>query len=159
MINLPPTVKLLTFEDPGKIKRLWENLKPYAQRYGDSTFQNPEIFTKRLMAKDAIIGEIDGGLILLEHIIPNLKAEIHLAFWDHKLSPHRDTLMDCLIWAFFTYNLERLETFIESHAKAVRRFIEKKMGFKHEGTMYNRVRRNNELINVEIFAILKNEVL
>jgi len=157
--KLPDEVELLTLADDEKLLGYWARLRPYAQRYGDSTFQSPEVFCRRLTATDSVVGETPYGLIFLEHIRPWQRAEVHVAFWDHKLSAHADLLRECLIWAFLTYELERIETYIDSYARAVRRFIEGRMGFTHEGRLRRRYNLNGRMVDVDVFSILRDEIL
>ena len=157
LIDLPKGVKLGTF-DSVKLNHLWETVRRFPSTFADGT-KNPESFAKRILAPDSIVLEFDGGIVLVEAIREGLSAEFHATFWDHKLSARKDLLKQCILWLFFTFNLERLETYVASYACAVRRFVSDKLGFVHEGTMRRAFRNHGELHNLEIYSILRMEAL
>jgi RimJ/RimL family protein N-acetyltransferase len=102
--------------------------------------------------------ETDGGLLFLTNIKENLHAEVHVAFWDCKLSGKESILKDCLRWAFFQYNLNRIEAFIPEYSRSLHRFMEKKLGFVYEGRMRKRMLYKGQFTDVKIYSILREEV-
>ena len=103
--------------------------------------------------------EMEGGIILLTHIMPGIRCEVHVVFWDHKLSARKEVLDELLMWTFLTFDLFRIETFVASYARALMRFIEKKMGFVYEGTMRHRVLHKGMPTDLKVYSILREEVL
>jgi len=156
-VDLPPGVALGSYTAE-KIKNLWDILRKYPSTFADGT-KNVENFVERILAGDSIVLELDGGIILVENIREGHSAEFHATFWDHKLSARTGTLKQCIYWLFLVFQLERLETFVADYARAVRRFLTGKLGFQHEGTLRNAFRNNGELHNLDVYSIIKSEVL
>lgn len=157
-MKVPDGVRLMTLTTE-KALSVWNKLQEYTSRFGEDDFRNLNMFLERFYAKDSQIFELPFGIVFLEHILPGHRAEVHVSFWDHKLSEHTELLRDCLLWAFLTFDLHRIETFVDAKAKAVRRFLEKRMGFTHEGVMRERLKLHGEYIDVHVFGILREEVL
>lgn len=157
MSELPEGYRIASFNRQ-KLLNLWEMVSKYPTTFADGS-KNPEDFIRRLLAKNTIVIETEGGLILIEDIEVGVAAEFHATFWDHKLSPRKEELKDILLWVFLTFNLERLETTVASYARAVKRFLKEKLGFVYEGTLRNAFKNQDEFYNLEIYSILRNEVL
>lgn len=156
-MDLPQRVKFATLTSEG-IHNLWEVLRQFPTTFADGT-KDPENFANRLLASDSMVFIIDnGGIVLIEGIIPGFKAEFHATFWDRKLSSRKDVLKDLVIWLFIVLQLERLETTVVSYAKAVRRFLTDRLGFTHEGTLRRAFRNNGLLHDLHIYSILREEV-
>lgn len=157
MTDLPQGYRISSFNRQ-KLLNLWEMVSEFPTIFADGN-KNPESFIRRLLAKDTIVIETEGGIILLEKIEIGMSAEFHATFWDHKLSPRKEELKQILLWGFLTFNLERVETTVASYARAVKRFLKDRLGFVYEGTLRNAFRNQNELHNLEIYSILRDEVL
>lgn len=156
-MDLPAGVKLAAFSKE-KLYDLYFKLKPFEGIFTDEDVKNPEVFLENFLARDSVTLELEGGFILLKHIQTGLKAEFHAVFWDKHLSSRKDCLRQCVLWAFVTFRLERLETYVAEYACAVRRFLEERLGFRHEGCMRNAVLSRGHLINVHIYSILRGEL-
>lgn len=156
--NLPEGIRFASFTRQ-KLWDLWEEMHPHLKLFGDDWIRDPEVFMKFILAPDTIVLESDFGLIFLARVREGLRAEVHLYFWDHKLSAHSEFFKEALLWGFLTYNLERVETFVPQDSRAVTRFLRERMGFKFEGLMRNRTQLGGRYINVEIYSILRDEVL
>ena len=144
---------------PNELDRIWEKIEPYDSIFVDDRMAMKDIYLEQFLRKDTIVLETLGGIIIFTHIDPGLKATFHPVFWDHKLSARLEELKDVLTWAFLTFDLQRMDTQIAPYAKAAMRFIEKKMGFKYEGTLRNYVWKNGEPMDMKVYSILKEEVL
>jgi hypothetical protein len=155
--DLPEGLKLATFNRE-KLVNLWEIVRQFPSTFADGS-KNPEIFINRLLAEDSIVFETSGGIILIEKLKPKVSAEFHATFWDHKLSPRTKMLKDLIIWLFMVFELERLETYVASYARAVRRFLVDKLHFVFEGRLRNAFKNQGNLHDLEIYSILKSEVL
>ena len=157
MIELPKGVRLGVFSSQ-KLFDLWQKMRKFDSLFVEDDSRNPEVFVQKFLDPRSVILEIDEGFMLMKKIVPGLSGEIHFTFFDRKLSPRANLMKECLVWAFLTYNLERVETTVADYARAVRHFAEK-MGFKEEGILRNKARHNGRLIDVYIYSILKKEVL
>jgi RimJ/RimL family protein N-acetyltransferase len=156
-MDLPMGVKLAAFSRE-KLFDLWEKLKPFESLFTDEDMKNPEVFLENFLARDSITLELEGGLVLIKHIVPGHKAEFHATFWDKHLSSRQVCLRECLFWAFVTFRLERLETYVADYARAVRRFLQERLGFRHEGCMRAAALAKGRLIDIHIYSLLREEV-
>jgi len=159
MILIPPEGTWLAAFDKRKLVWLWEKFAPYDALWADDKMRDPEVFMRRFLDPSTVCLETDGGVMLLERILEGVRAEVHFMFWDHKLSARTELLKECLLWAFLSFGLERVETFVADYARAVRRFVEEKMGFTYEGTLRHRVKHQGRFIDMKVYGILKDEVL
>jgi len=157
MIPLPEGVKLGVFSRE-KLLELWKQLKVFETIFTEEDMKNPDVFLNNFLAKDAVTLEMDGGIVLLKRIVPGHKAEFHATFWDKRLSPRKDVLRACILWAFSVFSLERLETYVAGYAKAVRRFLQDRLGFKHEGVLRSYVRSRGRLVDIHVFSLLRGEL-
>lgn len=157
MLALPPGVRLGVF-DEAKLRALWEKIKPYDPLFTDDSLRDPEVFLRWVLDRHGVVLELEGGIIIIQKIAPTVSAEAHFIFWDHKMSARLETLKDVMVWAFLTFELERMSTTIADYAKAVRRFVEKKMGWVYEGTKRNCIRHQGRMVSMHMYSILKTEV-
>jgi RimJ/RimL family protein N-acetyltransferase len=157
MIALPEGVRLGVFTRENLLQ-MWEHLKPYDSLFMDCDMKNPEVFLANFLARDSVTLETEGGYMIMRHIIPGLKGEVHMTFWDKHLSPRVGLIKNCLTWAFLSFDLYRIETLVAEYAKSVRRFIEQKLNFKHEGCLRNSAWHLGRLIDMHVYAILREEV-
>jgi len=157
MFNLPNNVKVSVLSRE-KLWQLWTRLSQFDSLFVDDNTKDPEVFIDQFLATDGITLETEGGVMVLRKIIPGLKAEAHVAFWDKHLSPRTEMLKECIKWAFLQFDLQRIETFVAEYARALRRFIEEKLGFTKEGVLRKTSFHNGQLIDVHVYSILKEEI-
>lgn len=157
-LSLPAGVHLLTAA-PWKLHDVWDKIKSFDAIFGNDYMRNEVVYMEQFLQPDTVVLELDGGIILLTHIVEGVRCEVHLVFWDHKLSARQELLTELLVWTFITFDLVRIETFVASYAKSLMRFIEKKMGFVYEGTMRNRVMHEGVPTNLKVYSMLREEVL
>lgn len=157
MYKLPDGVRLGIY-DAKRLQDIWNKVKNFDLLFSDDMMKDPIVFTQQFLDRDSVILEIDEGFIIIKKLIIGLRAEVHFCFYDHKMSARKDLLKECLKWAFEIFQLERMETYVASYAKAVRRFVEDRMNFKHEGVLRNRVRHKGKLIDMHVYSILREEV-
>ena len=119
---------------------------------------NLEAFLSSMFDKRTVILEHECGILILRKLEEGLKGEVHMSFFDHKLSAHTTLVKECLAWGFMEFDLQRIGTMIPSYAGAVRRFLEHRLGFKHEGTMRNFAWHKGQLVDVSFYSILREEV-
>ena len=158
MIDVPNGVEMVNLDEL-EVKTIWDKIKDFDKMFSDGTKGDYEGFRERMLDPNAVVGRVENGLVILKNIIDGLCAEVHIRFWDKKLSIHADVCKDCLMWAFLQFDLQRIETFVPSVSKAVRRFITKRLNFREEGVMRNKIRWNGMLVDMHFYSILKNEVL
>lgn len=157
-LDLPEGARFATFTRE-RLWELWQDMHPKQKLFGDDWIRDPEVFMRFVLAPDTVVVEMEFGMLFLARLKPGLRGEVHMYFWDHKLSAHAEFLKECLLWAFLNYDLVRIETFVPQDSRAVTRFLRDKLGFRFEGLMRNRTQLGGRLINVEIYSILREEVL
>ena len=157
MIELPERVKVceLTKE---KTDYIWDRVKVFDQIFPLSTRWNKEEFFKKMYSRENVILEIDEGLIFFENFYPELYTQMQLTFWDKHLSTRIELIKECIVWIFLEFNLQRIEILIPEFARAIRRIFEKKLNFKYEGRLRNRMWYKGQSVDVLIFSILQQEV-
>ena len=158
MYKLPEGIRLGTY-NVEKLQGIWNKIRNFDLLFADDMMKDPIIFTRQFLDRNSLILELDEGFILMQKIIPGLRCEVHFCFYDHKMSSRAALMKECIVWAFEMFQFERVETYVADYARAVRRFLEDKMKFKHEGVMRNRVRHKDKLIDMHIYSILKKEVI
>jgi hypothetical protein len=158
MLNLPDGAWLGSY-DREKLIDIWHRIKDYSNLFADDDMKDPEVYLKKFLDRHSVIIETDGGFMSVLNIKEGLKAEAHFCFWDKKLSARSELIKDCMVWTFLQFDLFRLETFVADYARAVRRFLEKRLGFTYEGTMRDALRHDGQLIDKHVYSILREEVL
>lgn len=155
---LPEGVSLLRLTSE-KLRELWEKLKDFDRLYTDTTHGDELSFYKKLMAGDMIVFETEGGIMILDHLTEHEFAQVHVSFWDRKLSEKSELIRGTMKWCFETFGLERLEALIPEFSKALSRFLTKRMGFSYEGTLRKRLLYHGEFKDILIYSILREEAL
>jgi len=157
LIKLPEGVELLTLTKD-KAMDIWDKVKNFDRLYSDETMLNEEAFYWWIYSKNLVF-EVDGGIMVMDNIKKGLKGEIHASFWDKKLSSRTETLRECILWCMLEYNLYRIEARIPDFSRALRRFLEKRLGFTYEGRERNSYWYKGNLTDVIILSLLREEVM
>jgi RimJ/RimL family protein N-acetyltransferase len=142
-----------------KILSLWDKVKNYSPMFDDASRWNLEWFALRMYLRDTVLLENDGGIMLLTDTKPKHFAACHLTYWDKSLSKRTELIKEAIRWAFLQFDLQRLETHLPEYARAVRRFVEKRLGFKCEGRLRKRVMYKDNPADLLLYALLREEVL
>ena len=158
MIPLPTGVKLGTYDKP-KLLELQKKLAHYCFYFGNIDLRNTEEFVQEFFSRNMLMLELPYGLVMIRELIEDERAEVHISCFDHKLSAHTDDLIDCLTWGFLQFNLQRVETFVQDFMHAVRRFLEDRLHFTHEGILRKRSLVRGKFRDVYVYGLLRDEIL
>ena len=158
MISLPLGAKIGSF-DRQKLAELHAKLADYCFYFGSGDLRDPEYFVNQFLSKETVVIELPYGIVMVRNLMPGVRAEVHISCFDHKLSAHTDDLMECLVWGFLTFDLHRIETFVHDFAPAVRRFLEERLHFRHEGVMRERSKVRGEWRDIHVYGLLRDEAL
>lgn len=158
LTSLPNEVKLLTL-DPGMVMDLWLKVKDYDRLFSDKTRGDVEAFFFSTFKKDTILLDLPNGILTLSDIRPGLAAECHAVFFDRKLTNKTTLVRDCILWAFFEFDLHRMSASIPATSVALRRWMMKSLGFSYEGTMRDDFWYKGKLTSSVVLSILRGEVL
>lgn len=137
----------------------WTEVSRYDAIFGNDYMRDRDRYQGVLLKPDTNPLRFDGGYVVFTAMVPELKAEVHPIFTDHKMSAHQELFRDILVWAFLQYRYYRIETFVADYAHSVKRFLTKKMGFEHEGTLRHRIVHNSIPMDIDVYSILREEVL
>ena len=157
-INLPDGVRYCNIESAEHIHEIWEKIKDYEKVFTDENEWSELKFAKRLWHPGTLTLEIDGGILILDNVRADLFGQIHVIFWDHKLSARKELLKELLMWTFLNFNLQRLEAVIPEFCRALRRFLENRLNFTYEGRLRNRMSYKGNLCDVLVLSILREEL-
>jgi len=159
MINLPEGVEIARLNEK-KVRKYWDLLKDHSPSLTDGA-RSYEWMLEKWMAKDWVILEVGKGegVIVMDSVRVGHKSAVHVHFFDHKLSKRLDVFRDCMIWAFFQFDLRRLEFLVPDHAPAVRRFLRRKLHATEEGLLREYAFYDGEARDVYMYSILRDEVL
>ena len=146
----------ITYE---KTHQIWEKIKNFDRLFDDSERWDEIAFFEKMYSYHSYALETTNGIMIIDIVRRNHLGRCHVIFWDKKLLPKVDLLRECLIWCFLEFNLYVIEAYIPDYARALRRFIEKMMGFSYEGRLRNRIWYKGQLCDMIMFSILREEVL
>jgi hypothetical protein len=144
-------------KDPTTLTRLWGKLSQYDQLFSDESRGDLQGYVAHMSSPTAVIFETYQGVLVLDCLKVGRSAEAHLSFWDKKLSVRKPLVSQMLGWAFDVYNLHRIAVMLPVYAKAVKFFVRDKLGFRKEGVMRDAMLSRGKWIDVEIYALLKEE--
>jgi hypothetical protein len=160
--ELPKGVKIAEF-DLRKLRSLWERVKGYDHLFVRDGTHNFDYFSKALTSGEnnlpSIVLEVPNGILYAKNISIGHKADGHLIFFDHKLTGKEELIRDCLVWIFLVADLERFAVLLPPYCGAIKRFLVRKMGFTKEGTLRKLVKHHGSFIDMDLFSILRDEVL
>jgi hypothetical protein len=158
IIDLPEGVEI--FHPVGEeFEIFWNEISKYDTLFGNDYMKNKDRYQATLLQPDTYPLKYNGGYVIFSSGIPGLNVEVHPIFTDHKMSIHAELFREILMWAFLQYGFLRIETFIAEYAYSVKRFIMKKMGFTHEGTLRKRIIHNGTPMDIDVYSILREEVI
>lgn len=155
---LPEGVWYFSF-DRDKLLEVLDQLIPHSEVGGSGDFGDPIELARLFLDERTVILEMEFGLLITTNIEVGCKAELHLVVFDNKLSSHEEVVRDALIWLIVEFELQRLEIQLPHFTKAFHRFVEKKLGFTYEGRLRRRGRRGDDMFDLMIFSLLKDEVV
>ncbi len=86
-----------------------------------------------------------------------MQAELHGVSFRGGLSRYRDDFLRLQEWIFTNFPIERLEAFVPSQCRSVRRFL-KEAGWSEEGIMRKRRLLKGTLLDMAMLSILKEDI-
>lgn len=160
--DLPKGVKIAEF-DLKKLRGLWERVKDYQHLFVRDGTQTFDYFSRALTSGEnglpTIVLEIPQGIIYAKNVSVGHKADGHFIFFDHKLRNKVELIKECLIWIFLVADLERFAVWLPPYCGAIKRFLKRDLGFTKEGTLRRSVKHGGKFIDMDVFSVLRDEVL
>ncbi len=159
MIDVPEGTRYVVF-NKAKINELWDKFQKHDAFFADSRTRDKAYFTEILSLRSTHALQMDGGIIWIEDVQVGHRCNAHFIVWDKRLDKNKTIIMKkSIIWAFLTFDLERMEILVAQYARPIMRFLEKRLGFTLEGRLRHRVKHEERFIDMFIYSILREEVL
>ncbi len=157
--NLPEGIHFLELT-PEKIANLWFAFQKANGIFDDISKGDITTFISHLTRKDAVWFELDDemGVLYATEIIVGLSANVHIAFWDHKLRERHSLIIECLAWLVNACSLEKVNASLPDFTRVARKHV-KELGFQEEGIIRRFSRSNGQLYDLHIYGIFKEDVL
>lgn len=149
---------------PEKIQFIRERFEATRAMYSDLTMGDPLLFDIILFNRDAfwmeVVDENDivVGLIYLTNTQWLIDADVHIVFFDRKLSEKAPLCELVIKWLFTNFVYRRLTAVIPSIYFVTIR-LAKKLGFKEEGIKRESQLIGNRWVDETMLGILRSEVI
>ena len=127
--------------------------------FDDITKGNYEHFLQVLLNRRSLVYELGDeiGIAAATDVIPGLNANFHLVMLDRKLAGREPLIMQVVREMFDKLQLRRL-TVSFPHDRATTKKLFERMGFRREGRLRNAFPYDNELKDLIIYGLLKEEL-
>ena len=150
-----------------KLREYYERLEQFDIAFNDHVPNSPGGFASIFLsinddltvdAKGLLYEVDDVGILYLTHIVPGYSALAHFAFWDRRLRGREELIKKMIEFAFETYGFQRIEARVAMYAVPMLAAVER-IGFTKEGRAREAVKRNGDWYDVNLYSILRREVL
>lgn len=148
---------------PEKTKWLWTEMNKYRTLFSDMTRGKPENFYELISQHDSVWLEVlDGdetvGIIYWTGMAKMMDADVHLMFFDHRLTDKADLCRDVGRWFFREYpQFHRMTATLPHIYHATIRLAEK-IGFKFEGRKRQSLLMGGKLVDEVTLGLLAEEL-
>ena len=150
-----------------KLRDYYERLEEFDIAFNDHVPNSPSGFASIFLtinedlsvSANGLVYEVDDvGILYLTHITPKFSALAHFAFWDRRLRGREELIRKMIEFAFEQYGFQRIEARVAMYAVPMLAAVER-IGFVKEGRAREAVKRNGEWYDVNLYSILRREVL
>lgn len=155
----------LTLEN---IQKFWEQARKYRVVFGEEVVQDSKKFMNVFLQFDGGVPTVNGlffivndflGAFYLTEIVPGEDALAHYVFFDRKLRGRKDLVQKMMEYVFKKYQFHRLSAEIPNYASAGARHFIQDCGFAYEGKKRKAAEYKGDRFDVNLYGILRNEVL
>jgi len=156
--NLPEGVHFLKFSQD-KVAELWMHFQSSRGIFDDITQGDISAFLQTFNGGNVWL-ELDDalGVLYATNVIIHLSADVHIAFWDHKIRERYPLIVACLAWITNACDLAKVNASLPDFTHVARKHVVN-LGFKEEGVIRRFSRSNNRLYDLHLYGILKEEVI
>jgi len=120
-----------------------------------------EVFRHHLLGRrDSYFLEVGDaeGLVQFTPVVPRIKAQFSVVFWDQKLSAKRRVAVkEAIVDAFKNFALIRVQADISAKNVPMKTFLQR-LGFTYEGTLRSDWIEQNGLSDKLVYGILAQEL-
>ena len=150
-----------------KLNYFYDKLKEFDVVFNDHVPNSPGGFASIFVTvgedykvtANGLLWEVDDvGILYLTDIIPGVSALAHFSFWDRRLRGRENLIREMIKLGFQKYGFQRIETRVALYASPVLGAVER-IGFVKEGRARQAVRRNGVWYDVNLYSLLREEVL
>ncbi len=150
-----------------KLNHYYDKLKDFDVVFNDHIPNTPGGFASIFVSfnedmeatANGLLWEVDDvGILYLTNIIPAFSALAHFTFWDRRMKGREPLIREMIKYCFNRYNFHRIETHVALYATPVLAAVER-IGFVKEGRARKAVRKKGEWFDVNLYAILREEVI
>ena len=140
------------------VTELWDKAKEFPSAFDDFTYGNPQWFASLLLRRDTVFFKVgDLGVVYFTDIVPRLKANVHLMFWDRKLKDREIYVARAAAALSKMLGLRRIECFIPDFNIAAQKFAER-CGLVKEGELRMSMLSRGEYRGVVVYAAVDGEI-
>lgn len=150
-----------------KLRDYYERLKEFDIAFNEHAPNSPEGFASIFLSvnddftvsSNGLVFEVDDvGILYLTHISLGYSAIAHFAFWDRRLRGREELIQKMITFAFEQYGFQRIETRVAMYAVPMLAAVER-IGFTKEGRAREAVLKGGVWYDVNLYSILRREVL
>ncbi len=138
---------------PENVLELWKKVKDKEILFSDENRGNYYSFLKALT--ESLVLCNDSGIIRISKVVPLRRCEIHGFILGTSISRFQDTMRSLVWWIITELKLSRIECRVPAKARALRRFLEKQIGFEQEGILRNKLLFNGVPDDEIIYSIVR----
>jgi hypothetical protein len=144
--------------DSQEIVKLWFKLSKFNVMFASPQESNFKNFVRMLQDEHAVMIAFDDvGMALVTDIVPGIQAQIHISFWDSKLSGREPLVRELVKWVQDVLRVRRVCSPVRADARAMRAFMER-VGLYFEGALKNWVQKDHRYFDLYLFGITKDEI-
>lgn len=140
---------------PETLKGLWSKVSPHDILFTD--FNRGDFIGFSQEYGNSSVFYHPNGVVRIRGVVPGMQAELHGVSFRGGLSRYRDDFLRLQEWIFTNFPIERLEAFVPSQCRSVRRFL-KEAGWSEEGIMRKRRLLKGTLLDMAMLSILKEDI-
>jgi hypothetical protein len=141
---------------PQTLKTLWSKVSKYDILFTDHNRFDFVGFGVEM--GNSVVLYHPHGFVRVTGVVPGMKAELHGVSFEGGLSRYCRDYRELQKWIFDNFPIFRLEMFVPSVCKSVRKFFTEKCGWRLEGTLRKRRLYKGSLIDINVLSILREEV-
>lgn len=150
------------------LEAFWQHAKKYPVIFGKEILNNADEFIKMFIYNEngeyrtnGLFYVVDNftGIFYLSDIIPGEDALAHYTFFDRQHNGRQELVKDMLKYVFERYQFQRLSVQIPNYATEQARHFVQSIGFAYEGKKRKAAFYKNDWFDVNLYGILKSEVL
>lgn len=142
-----------------KVMSLWKKFQDFPKIFDDITKGDFNSYLRVLLDRRSLVYELGNevGIAAATEVVPGINANFHLVMLDRKLAGRESLIMWVIRDIFDKLALRRL-TVAFPHDRATTKKLYERLGFRREGRLRSFFPYENELKDLLVYGILKEEL-